>query len=278
MAASALLASTTPAAGSTIKGMNHAYGGARQQRLDIYRPESGRPAPLILFVHGGGWSAGSKAMGEGIQPGYFTGKGYAWASLDYRLIPSVTVEEQMEDVARAIAWLVRHGKRLGLDTRRIVLISHSSGAHLAGLIATDPQWLNAAGAPFSSIAGVVSIDGAGLDVPGAMASGAASSPFYARAFGNDAARYERLSPLAHVGVPDAPHWLFLFDRDHNESAGYFAGLFAAAAEKAGASALVIGLDGTTHMKMLNRLGDPDDPVTGAVERFLEKTVKPQPDQ
>ncbi len=48
-------------------------------------------------------------MGEGIQPGYFVAKGYAWAALNYRLVPDASVEYQATDLARAIAWLVRHG-------------------------------------------------------------------------------------------------------------------------------------------------------------------------
>jgi arylformamidase len=268
LAMTVLLATVACSRAAGMQSSSHAYGASSAQVLDLYRPDAKRPAPLILFVHGGGWSAGSRTMGEGGQPAHFTAQGYAWATIGYRLVPEATVEEQAGDIARAIGWLHRHARKLDLDDRHIILVGHSSGAQLAALIATDPQWLKAANVPFDHIAGVVSIDGAGVDVPGIMAAGAQDSPFYAGAFGSDVGRQIRLSPLAHIGAPDAPHWLFLFDGDHNASAGWFAEQFAQKARAAGRDANVVPIAGTTHMKMLDNLGQAADPTTEAVDAFI----------
>lgn len=272
IAVCALLAAAACSKAAGVRASSHAYGPSQAQALDIYRPGTGGPSPLILFIHGGGWSAGSKSMGEGVQPAHFVAAGYAWASIGYRLAPGATVEEQASDIARAIAWLHKRAKRLKLDDSKIIIIGHSSGVQLAALVATDPQWLKAERMPFERIAGVVSLDGAGIDVPGIMAAGARLSPFYAGAFGNDVARQTRLSPLAHVGPPDAAHWLFLFDRDHNPSAGWFAERFAEKMRAEGLAAQVEPVAETNHMKMLNDLGRPEDAVTEAVDTFIAGIV------
>lgn len=273
LAMAALLATTACSRAAAVQFSTHAYGAAPRQSLDLYRPHAEGPSPLILFIHGGGWSAGSKKMGEGGQPDHFTGQGYAWAAIGYRLVPDVTVEEQAGDIARAIGWLHRHARKLDLDDRHIILVGHSSGAQLAALIGTDPQWLKSADVPFDHIAGVVSLDGAGIDVPGIMAAGAQASPFYADAFGTDVARQTRLSPLTYVGAPDAPRWLFLFDSDHNAAAGLFTEQFAQKARAAGATAQVAPISGTTHMKMLDDLGETGDPATEAVDAFIGAAMK-----
>ena len=269
----ALLASACQAGPPGMKSSTEAYGGAEKQVLDLYWAGKGRPAPLILFIHGGGWSMGSKKDGEsGAQPDHFVEQGYAYASLDYRLVPDVKVEDQLADVARALRWLVKHGRRFNIDTRRIVLVGHSSGAHLAALIATDPDWLKRAGVPFDSIRGVVSLDGAGIDVPGIMAAGAITSRFYVDAFGADVARQTRLSPQAHVGLRDAPRWLLLYDQAHNPAAGFFAQRFAQSLRQDGAVARVVAIPDTTHMRMLGTLGKERNPVTIAVDAFLKDAV------
>ena len=95
------------------------------------------------------------------------GKGWAFASANYRLVPQATVEQQAADVASAIAWLRANAAKEGLDPDRIVLMGHSAGAHLVALVGTDPHYLKAAGVPMGAVKGVVLLDGAGYDVAGA---------------------------------------------------------------------------------------------------------------
>ncbi len=118
-----------PAHGSL--GQDLAYGSDRLQRLSFWRPASkaDRPAPLILFVHGGGWKRGDRATATGrAKVSHFLGRGYAFATMNYRLVPAATVEQQAADVASALAWLVRHAGRLEVDPKRIVLMGHSARA------------------------------------------------------------------------------------------------------------------------------------------------------
>lgn len=270
-----LLGNAVDAASPAVKASSHAYGGDRRQMIDLFVPQAAKAAPLILFVHGGGWSAGSRNDYGGGQPAYFTAKGYGWATIGYRLVPAVPVESQAADLARAIAWLDRKRRRLGIDTRRLILIGHSSGAQLACLVATDPHWLEQAGIPFDSIRGVVSLDGAGIDVPGIMAAGASNSPFYINAFGPDRSRQAALSPMAHIGPPDAPQWLFVSDRDHNPAAGYFADRFAEGGRANALNVQTLAVSGTSHMGMLRGLGKPGDAITREIDAFIARAIADQ---
>jgi len=269
--AQAAVAAPPPAPGMRLS--SYEYGSNPRQVLDIFVPKGARGAPLILFVHGGGWSGGAKGMGLGKQAEHFTAKGYAWAVFNYRLVPDAAVEDQAADVARALAFLLGNARALGIATDRVVLVGHSSGAQLAGLVATDPQWLVKAKVPFSVIRGVVSLDGAGIDVPGIMAAGASRSAFYKNAFGDDVARQTRLSPLANLGAPDAPAWLLVYDSEHNMGAGFFAERFAAFARKAGVKADVVAATGTDHMKLLGDIGRSSSSVNESVDRFIDAVFR-----
>ncbi|MCA3255869.1 MAG: alpha/beta hydrolase, partial [Alphaproteobacteria bacterium] len=108
-----------------------AYGTAPEQAVDVYGAGAGAKKPLVLFIHGGGWSLGDRKQSVGAKADHFTGTGYVFASTGYRLVPAATVEEQAADVAAAIAALRRDAARLGVDPDRIALVGHSAGAHLA---------------------------------------------------------------------------------------------------------------------------------------------------
>lgn len=131
-----------------------AYGSDSLQSLDLWVPQGTGPAPLVLFVHGGGWKRGSKdnAMSRAL-PAHLLEQGYAFASIDYRLVPRHTVEEQARDVAAALAHLLKRAESLGIDRSRVVLTGHSAGAHLVALVGTDEQYLRAEGLSFADIRG-----------------------------------------------------------------------------------------------------------------------------
>src|SRR4029078_2316712 len=90
-------------------------------------------APLVLFIHGGGWSLGDMAM-AGHMAVHFHERGYAFASVDYRLVREANPQQQPEDAAAAIARLLEDSRRLGIDRERVMIVGHSAGAHLAALV------------------------------------------------------------------------------------------------------------------------------------------------
>lgn len=124
--------------------------GFRPLALDLHLPAA-TPAPVVLFLHGGGWRLGSRRTFVPHRTaeqtfGRIVGAGFAVASADYRLSGEARFPAQVDDVLAAIAWLREHGDEHGLDTARIVVWGESSGAHLAALAAL---------APSAGVAGVV---------------------------------------------------------------------------------------------------------------------------
>ena len=157
----------------TSGGQEIAYGSDPLQRLDFHSTKASGPAPLVLFVHGGGWKRGDKDNATGtFKAPHFNGLGYHFASTNYRLVPAATVEQQATDVAAALAALLRQADSLGIDRRKVVLMGHSAGAHLVALVGTDPQYPRAAGLSPNDVAGIIPLDGAGYDVPAQMGENA----------------------------------------------------------------------------------------------------------
>lgn len=240
------------------------YGADPLQKVDWAVPAGGK-APLLLFVHGGGWSIGDKRMGAGTKGQHFLGTGWAFGSTNYRLVPQASVEQQAADVASAVAWLRRQP---GVDGSRIVLMGHSAGAHLAALVGTDPQYLAAAGVPMNAIRGVVLLDGAGYDVGQQMSlPGNQVQGMYLKAFSTDPARQAKLSPARHAAAPNVADWLILPVASRRDSTVQSEGL-AAKLKAAGSRASVVPQQGKTHSTLNRELGQPGDPSTAVVDRFL----------
>lgn len=254
-------------------GVEHAYGGDPLQKLDFYAAKANGPAPLLIHVHGGGWKRGDKgnATGRDLAP-HYTGLGYAVASVNYRLVPQATVEQQAADVAASVAWLHANAQRLGIDANRIVLTGHSAGAHLVALIGTDPRYLRAAGLDLNALRGVIPNDGAAYNVPAQMGDGPGMmKDTYVQAFGTDPARQKALSPYYHAAGPNAP--AFLLIHVQRPDGVRQAAALGEALRRAGTPAEVKGFPGEGlmgHMEINRRLGDPAYPATPVVDAWLKR--------
>ena len=258
-------AASNPPAPGTVE---HAYGSDPKQRLDLVKPAGASKVPVLLFVHGGGWSIGDKGHAAGNKARWANSKGWAFAGANYRLVPQATVEQQAADIASAIAWLRANAAAQGLDADRIVLMGHSAGAHLAALVGTDPQYLKAAGVPMGAVKGVVLLDGAGYDVPSqASAELNIVKPMYEAAFGKDPRRQAALSPTRHAAAPNVARWLILPIERRQDSQAQSKGL-ADALSRAGASATVFAITDESHGSLNKGLGEAGDVATEQVERFL----------
>ena len=246
------------------------YGSDPLQAVDYYAAPA-RNAPLVLFVHGGGWKRGDKEMVEGsAKLSHWRGLGYAVASLNYRLVPGARVEDQAADVAAGLAALLRRAPRLGFDPKRVVLVGHSAGAHLVALVGTDPQWLRGAGLGLDAVRGVVPLDGAGYHVPSQMSENQRlMGDTYEQAFGTDPERQKALSPTLHADAPNAPAFLILHV-DRRDAKSQSEGL-ARALRRAGTPVELQGVAGKGlrgHMEINRKLGEPDYAATAIVDRWL----------
>ena len=121
--------------------LNLEYGGTSglHQRLDLYLPDGPGPFPVVVFVHGGGFSAGDKSDINRLQWRPLLERGFAFASVNYRLSDEALFPAPIQDVKGAIAFLRRNGEQLGLDTTRVGAWGPSSGAMLVGLLALSEE-------------------------------------------------------------------------------------------------------------------------------------------
>lgn len=130
----------------TVKDVKYVPGSSKKaHHLDVYlpaRPSGPSRAPVLVFVHGGGWRRGSKDMRPHREfAALFAGEGYITVVPDYRLSGEARHPAQIEDVAAAFAWTYRNIQRHGGDPRRIFVSGHSAGGHLVSLLAMDPRYL-----------------------------------------------------------------------------------------------------------------------------------------
>jgi len=108
--------------------VNH---GHPRHKLDLYLPEKGGNAPLIIWVHGGAFLEGSK---EDFVPLEYLADGYAVASLNYRLSQHARFPAQIQDCKSAVRWLRAHAETYHLDPQRFGAWGASAGGHLVAML------------------------------------------------------------------------------------------------------------------------------------------------
>lgn len=121
-----------------VKTLVYSSPSGRDLLLDLYLPQGvGGKAPVIVFLHGGGWSGGTRTTGPDFKR-FFAQDGFAMASIEYRLTPSIAFPSNVEDVKTAVRWLRANANAYGLDAQRIGFWGTSAGATLACLAALSP--------------------------------------------------------------------------------------------------------------------------------------------
>ena len=100
-------------------------------KLDVYRPrDATAPVPVAMYIHGGGWVAGSKE-GSVLATLEFLRLGLAVVNVEYRLAKVAEAPAAVEDCRCALRWIIRNAERMKFDTSRIVVAGGSAGGHLA---------------------------------------------------------------------------------------------------------------------------------------------------
>ena len=129
-----------------------AYDDFPQTKVDIYSPlKSTQNNPVLIYVHGGGWSSGDKTEWDAQKVEYFCNLGYTCVSVNYRLSPDVKHPIHIQDVANAINWVEDNIALYGGNASEIVLIGHSAGAHLVALAVTNQKYIEKAGVDIFNI-------------------------------------------------------------------------------------------------------------------------------
>ena len=235
--------------------------------VDVYLPAGCGPAPVVMWVHGGGWQRGDKANGTIEQKAAWAASfGAALVSVNYRLSTpgsGVMWPDHGEDVAAAVAWVQQRGSTVGLAGTSITLIGHSAGGHLVAIVATDPSLLTEAGADPANVSCVVALD-ASFDLADTPAQ-----ELITNAFGTDPEAISNASPTIAIERNGPPSARFQVVTRGSPRRVDGARAFVDLVNNSGGSAELVDATGYTHDEVNSRLGAPDDVlVTPAVTDFV----------
>ncbi|VVD98933.1 alpha/beta hydrolase [Pandoraea cepalis] len=199
-----LLAQASTDAYTVVRDL--AYGPHARHRLDVYRPASRlrEPAPVVVFVHGGGFVRGdmnANAQIYGNVPRYFARHGCVAVNVEYRLAPEAPFPGGAQDVGAAVRWVREHigeyAGEGGADVRRMLLIGHSAGgSHVASYLC-DPRVRPAQ----PEVAGTVLIS---ARLRADVLPDNPNAPGVVAYYGDAPARHEADAPMAHAEAMPVP--------------------------------------------------------------------------
>lgn len=176
----------------------------------------------------------------------------------------------------------QHVAENGGDPKRVLVGGRSAGAQLAAIICTDDRYLKAEGIPFGDLIGCVPVDGDTYDVPAIIETaetrwrvhGMPAAKFgHREKFGNDPEKHKDFSAVTHVlkgkGIPP---FLILHVASHPDTSAQ-AFRLGSVLKEAGVPAKAFGAKDTSHVKLNDDLGLPDDPATKALDEFVANVLK-----
>ena len=193
------------------------YGrvGERQLRGIIYVPkeESGRRRPAVVYVHGGGWRAGTP-MQFSRHAAAMSERDFVGLCIEYRLCNEASFPAALQDCKCAVRYLRANAERLNIDCGRIGIVGGSSGAHLGALVATTPnrnEWIGNGGHGDQSDTVQAAVFFNGLfDLPAMWPFGKCNQimrDFLGKSYDEDTELYRQASPITHVDKNTPPSLL-----------------------------------------------------------------------
>ena len=101
-----------------------------QSKLDVYKQRDGSTRPTLIYIHGGGWIAGTKEASILYMAPYLE-MGWNAVNVEYRMGPVALAPAAVEDCLCSLRWVIRNAKQYGFDTTKLVVTGHSAGGHLS---------------------------------------------------------------------------------------------------------------------------------------------------
>jgi len=195
--------------------------------LDVYYNSNEDLKPVVIYVHGGGWSIGDKASQLENKINLFRSLDYVFVSVNYRLSPfpfetsnsdRIKFPDHNNDVARAIKWVHENISEYGGNNSKIALLGHSAGAHLVALTGTNEVFLKDLDLSFYNIKGIAAIDTEGYNVKEQIENGS-SQDMYINAFGTELQDHIDASPILNISNPRTHPKFFIAKRGTTERIG-----------------------------------------------------------
>jgi len=202
-----------PATVAVEKDIVYGKVGERELMLDVYYPRAtpAKPAPMLVFIHGGGWSGGKRSDYQ-IYCNRFADWGYVVATISYRFHQEAKFPACVQDTNAAIRWMRANGTRFGGDPARIAVMGGSAGGYLSMMAAyaSDvPELQGDAGNPgvSSRVQAMVNLYGpCDLTAPEAQNAPQVTG-LIGKSYAEAADTYKLASPLAHLDKEDPPTFI-----------------------------------------------------------------------
>jgi acetyl esterase/lipase len=265
---------------TVTRDVPYATPAHERHTLDIHAPAGAKDLPVVFWIHGGGWQAGSKADVQ-LKPRLFTSNGCVFVAINYRLLPQVDMTTLTRDVARALGWVHRNIAGHGGDPRRILVMGHSAGAQLAALLCTDDRLLRAEGVPISALRGCVPVDGDTFDIPAIVATAETRRRVHGQPepksthrskFGTEE-QHREFSAVTHVAAGKGIPPFLILHISANPDTTIQAQRLAAVLKSAGVPARILADREANHSVINNQLGAPGDANTRELLTFVAERVK-----
>ena len=252
-----------------------------RQTLDVYAPAGAKSLPVVFWIHGGGWQAGDRTM-VALKPKAFTEAGFVFVSIGYRLLPTVDMGVLTQDVADALGWVHTNIATYGGDPNRLLVMGHSAGGQLAALMCTDDRYVKAKGFSLTTIKGCVPVDADTFDIPAIIEVAETRARVHQlplptnghrQKFGNDPAKHRDFSAVTHVARDKGiPPFLILHIAGNPDTTAQ-ARRFANVLQASGIPVKIVAGRETTHERLNDNLGAPDDPATKELFAFVAGALK-----
>jgi len=190
---------------ANLRYLEVAGADPRLTSLDVFRPAAaGSRRPIVIFVHGGGMSAGDKSSATLVEnkARFFPAHGFIFVSVNYRLAPEVRQPVLTRDVAAAVGFVRARASAWGGDPDALFLIGHSAGAQLVIELVTDAPLLEKFAVPPMAIRGAVMVDTTLYDIPFALPfpdSDGLQREIVEMAYGNSPTQWVAASPINRLG-------------------------------------------------------------------------------
>ncbi len=184
------------------------YSGkdSKLHSADIVVPAGVAPFPVVLLIHGGGWTRGDKRIMSGLAYG-LAARGFASVSISYRLAPVFVHPAQLEDCRAALRWIRANAGEYGFDANRIGGWGHSAGGHLVALLATTGNEARGERLTAAVLASAPT-DLAAIASQGTPIIGALVRQYLGVAPDLMPDAYRDASPISHVDAGDPPMFIY----------------------------------------------------------------------
>lgn len=228
---------------------NVSYGEELIQKLDIYSPKGAKDIPVLIDIHGGGWTQGSKNS-SAISAEPVLSKGIMWVPIDYGLAPEYDMYQIVSHVRRAVAWVYQNIGQYGGDPNSIYVYGVSAGGHLATTVLM-PGWHTKFGMPDNVVKGLVAVAG-DFDIEGHVYSNAGPQ----KALKMTLKDSQLLSSLHHLPNRKLPIILAYGEKELSEFINNSKN-YAKALQNIDCDVTLLEVPGAHHFDMINELANTE---------------------